>query len=74
MLGEYMTEKKTRYAFDGVYKGCYVRAWAEGKGRNKEIMVQVWKSGKAEGEPDGDWAMPGILPVTPAMDQAILQT
>lgn len=66
--------KKIRYAFDGVYKGVYVKAWAEGRGRNKEVMVQVWKSGKAEGEPEGDWVMPGCLPTTVAMDQAILQT
>lgn len=65
---------KTNYIFDGVYKGnCYVRAWREGRGRNAEIVVQVWKSGKAEGEPDGDWAMPAVLGAV-AIDQAIAQT
>lgn len=52
----------------------YVKAWKEGRGRNAEVMVQVWKSGKPEGEPDGDWAMPGVLPVDVAVSQALLQT
>ena len=66
--------KKPRLFFDGVYKnGPYVKAWKEGRGNSQEIIVQIWKSGKAEGEPEGDWAMPAILGMV-AIDQAIVQT
>lgn len=74
--------KKRRYLFDEAqvglttdHKNHYVRAWKEGRGRNAEIMVQVWYAkDKPEGEPDGDWAMPGMLPLLTAIGQAILNT
>lgn len=69
-----MAEKKRKYLHDGMSNGIYVRAWSEGRGRDKEIMVQVWWKPKPEGEQDGDWAMPGMLPVAAAVDQAILNT
>lgn len=64
--------KKPKYIFDGIRDGVYVRAWKEGRGHG-EIVVQVWKSGKPDGEPDGDWGMPGIIGDA-AIDQAVLQT
>lgn len=69
-----MSSVKRKYLQDGVYHGFYVRAWREGRGRNSEIMVQVWLTQSSEGEPAGDWAMPGVLPLAAAMDQAILNT
>jgi hypothetical protein len=62
-------QKKIKYLFDHIRihkqegqpdRADYVRAWKEGKGRNAEICVQVWK-GKTcpEGEPDGDWGDAG---------------
>lgn len=76
--GSMSNTKPKRYEHDGPYtygeRKVYVRAWKEGKGRDREIAVQVWNSGKPEGEPEGDWGMPGILPVTAAIEQAILQT
>jgi len=63
-------EKKIKYLHDGVHNKVYVRAWKE----KREIIVQVWLSGKPEGEPEGDWAMPGIIGVPAAVEQAILQT
>lgn len=69
-----MAEKKPKYLHDGARDGIYVRAWSEGRGRDKEIVVQVWWKPKPEGEPDGDWGMPGSLPVAAAVEQAILQT
>ena len=66
---------KIRYQFDGKYNAHYIRAWKEGRGRNSEIMVQVWfAKDKPEGEPDGDWAMPGVLPISAAIAQAVLNT
>lgn len=62
--------KKVTLLFDGPYKDCWVRAWKE----KREFIVQVWKSGKAEGDPDGDWAMPGIIGLPASIDQAVLQT
>jgi hypothetical protein len=70
-----MTEKKPKYKFDGKYNAHYVRAWKEGRGRDAEIAVQVWwAKDKPEGEPDGDWGMPGVLPVSAAIAQAVLNT
>lgn len=63
-------KKKIRYLTNGVHaKGCYIKAWKE----RRDMIVQVWWSGKAEGEPDGDWLMPGIFGMA-NIDQAILQT
>lgn len=47
-----LTQKK-KYLFEGLQEGRFVRAWREGRGRNSEIMVQVWNRGVPEGEPDG---------------------
>ena len=68
------TVKKPKYLWNAPHAGCFVRAWAESRGRNKEYAIQVWMSGKPEGEPDGDWGMPGFLPLDAAIDQAILNT
>lgn len=69
-------EKPRKYKVDGLWgkTGRYVRAWTEGRGRDKEHCVQVWNSGKPEGEPQGDWGMPGVLPLNAAVEQAIAQT
>lgn len=69
-----MPEKKIKYLWNAPHAGCFIRAWAEGRGRNREITVDVWLSGKPEGESDGQWAMPGILPLDAAIEQAILNT
>lgn len=53
----------------------YIRAWKEGKGRDAEIAVQVWKGkDKPEGEPDGDWGMPAVLGLEAAIAQAVVQS
>ena len=62
--------KKIKYLYDGVRGGYYVRAWKEGR----EIAVQVWVNTEPEGEPNGDWAMPGIIGVEASIAQAIFQT
>jgi hypothetical protein len=63
--------KSPKYLVDGVRDGNYVRLWKEGR----EWVVQVWKGKKEpKGDPDGDWAMPGVLPAEAALGQAILQT
>ena len=69
-----MADKKVKYLYDEMKDGIYARAWREGRGRNSEIIVHVWWKPKPEGEPDGDWGMPGMLPVSAAVDQAILNT
>lgn len=65
---------KHRIEFDQLNQGRWVRAWREGRGRNAEIVVQIWNSGKPEGEPDGDWGMPAILGLSTAIAQAEVQT
>lgn len=52
------------------YEGRWVKCWKE----KREWVVQIWNSGEPKGEPDGDWAMPGIIGMTAAIDQAIRQT
>lgn len=52
-----LMDKKPKYICDEVRHGAYVRAWKEGRGRRAEIIVQVWRSGKPEGKPAGDWAI-----------------
>lgn len=71
--------KKINYLYDAVrkcqHRSDYVRAWSEGKGRNKEIVVQVWPNKTSpEGEPAGDWAMPAVLGTDVAISQAVAQT
>lgn len=58
----------------GVRRGRYFEATKSGRGRNAEILVQVWKGDTKEGEPTHEWEMPGILPMDAAIDQAILQS
>lgn len=59
---------------DGLHKdGVYVKAWKEGRGHG-EFIVQVWRAKEPIGEPDGDWAMPGILGLQVCIDQAVAQT
>lgn len=67
-------EKKPEYVVDGKRGEEYVRAWSQANGRNREICVQVWLSGEMAGEPQGDWAMPGVLGYEAAIAQAVLQT
>lgn len=65
--------KRKRYLLDGVRGDRYIRAWKEGRGHG-EIVVQIWNKPTPEGQPDGDWGMPGILGAILAVDQAIAQT
>jgi len=79
-----MSDKKPNYVHDGVRlfqqqgqpdRKDYVRAWQEGRGRNADIIVQVWVGkDKPEGEPEGDWAMPGVLGIPACIAQAVVQT
>lgn len=55
-------------------QGRFIKWWREGRGRNAEIIVQVWNNGVPNGEPDGDWAMPGAFTPNMAISQAIAQT
>lgn len=68
-----MTEKRKQQN-DRTVDGRFVRAWVEGRGRSQEVMVQIWNCGKPDGEPDGDWAMPGILGLNLSIQQALIQT
>lgn len=68
-----MAEKKRKYLRDEARDGIYVRAWKEGRGHG-EYMVQVWWKPNCEGEPDGDWVMPGIVGLEGAVAQSILNT
>ncbi len=64
------TKKKMNYLFDGVRGDYYIRCWKE----SHEYMVQVWLSGKCEGEPDGDWAMPKMFGAEGSIEQSVLNT
>jgi hypothetical protein len=66
-------KKPKKYLFDGLKGGRYVRTWKEGRGHG-EYMVQIWNKTTPEGEPDGDWAMPGVIGLEGSIDQAMLQT
>lgn len=68
-----MAKTGKKFIYDGIHGKAYARAWKEGKGRQAEIVVQVWMSGTPDGEPDGDWAMPACFGIA-AVDQAVLQT
>lgn len=61
---------KIKYQMDGIHNGAYVRAWRE----KRQWAVQVWTSGKPEGDPDGDWVMPGVFSLMAAVEQSILQS
>lgn len=67
-------DAQPRYVCDGVEKlrnrKRYVRAWREGR----DWVIQLWEGTKPEGEPRGDWSMPGELPLSTAIAQADLQT
>lgn len=69
-----MAKQKTpKYMSDGVWAdtGHYVRVWKE----RREYVVQVWiDKTTPDGEPDGDWSMPGVLGLSTAVAQSILQT
>lgn len=70
-----MPPTKRRYRVNSRYRGHYVQSWREGRGRNAECIVLIWANACApDGEPDGEWAMPGDLSDQAAIDQAILQT
>lgn len=63
--------KKIKYLHDGPYQTHYVRAWKE----RREWCIQVWFNKTApEGEPEGDWEMPGMFPMDAAIEQSILNT
>lgn len=72
--------KTPKYLHDGTYTYgepsaiYWIRAWREGRGRNSEIIVQVWNGSAPDGEPVGDWAMPGVLPLNAAIEQSIIQS
>lgn len=70
--------KAKKFAFEGVYpfdgRKPYIQAWREGRGRNAEIVVQVWNSGVPVGMSDDEWGMPGCLSIAAAIEQSILQT
>jgi hypothetical protein len=63
--------KAKKLLVDEVRGGRYVRAWKEGR---SDLVVQVWKGSKPDGEPSGDWAMPAVLGLEAAVAQAVLQT
>ena len=64
-----------KYLVDEVRGKSYVRAWKEGKGREREFCVQVWlNKDKPKGEPDGDWGMPFEFGLEGSIDQSLLQT
>ena len=63
-----------KFLLNCVRNGRWVRVWRDGRGRNSEIVVQIWNRAEPVGEPDGDWAMPGVLGVSAAVAQAELQT
>lgn len=65
-----MAKKAPKLLRDQVVNGHYVKAWKEGR----EFVVQIWKGEKPEGEPSGDWAMPSVIGLEAAVQQAILQT
>ncbi len=62
-----------KFSYQGVYApGVFVRAWPEGRGRAKEYCVQVWLKDNPIGDPEGDWAMPGVLGIAACIAQAVL--
>jgi len=65
---------KLRILYDGDFKGKWIKAWKEGRGRSAEYVVQVWLSGKPEGEPDGDWGFPALGGVSDWLEQAVMNT
>lgn len=62
--------KKIKYLVDAVRGGRYVRARKEGR----SYVVQVWNGPSPDGEPDGDWDMPGVLGLEGSVGQALAQT
>lgn len=69
-----MADKPKKNPFHGVERGRYWEARTEGRGRNKEHVVLVWAGNKKEGEAKEEWGMPGILPLSTAVTQAIIQS
>jgi hypothetical protein len=67
--------KGKKYLWDRADGRHYIRAWVEGKGRDREYAVQVWlNKAKPEGEPDGDWAMPFAFGLQGSIEQSIVNT
>lgn len=63
--------KEIKYLHNGVYQTHFIRAWKE----KREWAIQVWLDKAApEGEPQGDWEMPGAFPTIAAIEQSILNT
>lgn len=63
--------KKIKFLVNEAQAGNYVRAFRE----RRDIVVQVWWGKTSpDGEPEGDWSMPGVLGLTTAIAQAVLQT
>lgn len=63
--------RKTKYLFDGMRNGIYVRAFKEGRWH---IIVQIWLTSPEEGDPYGDWEMPSVLGLEECIEQAVIQT
>lgn len=66
--------------FDGPYGTkhvchTWIKCWSEGRGRNKEVVVQIWygQTNKPARKPDHDIGMPGIFDPISAINQAILE-
>lgn len=58
-------------------RDVWVRCWSEGRGRNKEFIVQIWDDPNApakDAKPDHDWAMPSWCGLAGAIDQAVIQS
>lgn len=62
--------KKPKILVDEIRHAHRVKVWRE----KREIVVQVWRSWKGDGEADGDWAMPGFLGLDAAIAQAVQNT
>jgi len=65
-----MATKQPKCLVNEVRDGRFIRVWKE----RREIVVQVWDGPEPNGEPKGDWAMPGVLGLETAIAQAIAQT
>ncbi len=67
---------KIKYLHNGVYsfpptQTHFVKAWKE----KRQWVIQVWfNKSTPEGEPQGDWEMPGVFPMIAAIEQSILNT
>lgn len=62
--------KSPKLLVDEIRTGRYVRAWKQGR----SYVVQVWNGEKPDGDPVGDWEMPGVLGLDGAVFQALIQS